>query len=293
MTKNGSTLSALLDARRWYAEELRSTAPILNNEAIVRAFTAVPRERFLASGPWRVIPPGREAYMTSDADPRQLYHNVLVVIDEARDLNNGEPRLWAYLLDRLGVRSGDSILHVGAGTGYYSAIFQEASGPDGHVTAIEYDGELAALARRNLEDRPNVEVLHGDGMLHEPGPVDVIIVNAGVTHPAPSWLDALKPGGRLLLPLTADDGAGFYFRIERREDGFSACAISRVGIFHCGGAGRDAASGKRLQQLVRQTRYKFPPVRSLCRGAPPKSRMVWYYGPGFWLSKKPLTSSAH
>lgn len=279
--------------RRCYAEELRCTAPILRNDAVVQAFAAVPREKFLPSGPWRIIPPWRDAYTTPDADPRWLYHNVLVAIDEARDLNNGEPRFWAYLLDQLDVRPGDTVLHVGAGMGYYSAIFQEISGRDGHVVAIEYDKELAATARRNLEGRPQVEVIQGDGTAYAPGPVDVVIVNAGVTHPASSWLDALKPGGRLLLPLTADDRSGFYFRIERREDGYTARAISRVGIFHCGGSGRDAESAARLQPLVRRGRGKFPPVRSLHRGAPPKDRSVWYHGPGFWLSKKPLAPSVH
>ncbi|MGI9490137.1 MAG: protein-L-isoaspartate O-methyltransferase family protein [Geminicoccaceae bacterium] len=279
--------------RRCYAEELRCTAPILRNDAVAQAFATVPREQFLPSGPWRIIPPWRKAYTTPDADPRWLYHNVLVAIDEARDLNNGEPRFWAYLLDQLDVRPGDTVLHVGAGTGYYSAIFQEISGRDGRVVAIEYDEELAATAKRNLEDRHRIEVIQGDGTAYVPGPVDVIIVNAGVTHPAPSWLDALKPGGRLLLPLTAEDRSGFYFRIERCEDGYAARAISRVGIFHCGGSGRDAALAARLQHLVRRGRGKFPPVRSLHRGAPPKGRSVWYHGPDFWLSKKPLASSMH
>jgi protein-L-isoaspartate(D-aspartate) O-methyltransferase len=35
-------------------------------------------------------------------------------------------------------------------------------------------------------------------------PADVIYVNAGATRPAASWLEQLKEGGRLILPLTAD-----------------------------------------------------------------------------------------
>ncbi len=279
--------------RHCYAEELRCTAPVLRNDAVVRAFAAVPREHFLPTGPWRIIPPWREAYTTPDADPRWLYHNVLVAIDETRDLNNGEPRFWAYLLDQLDLRLGDTVFHVGAGTGYYSAIFQEVVGAGGRVIAIEYDPELAATAGRNLENRPQIEVIQGDGTTYAPGPVDVVIVNAGVTHPASSWLDALKPGGRLLFPLTAEDRSGFYFRIERHDDGYAARAVSCVGIFHCGGDGRDAESAARLQHLVRRGRGKFPAVLSLHRGEPPKSRSVWYHGPGFWLSKKPPAASVH
>jgi protein-L-isoaspartate(D-aspartate) O-methyltransferase len=112
---------------------------VLHNEALVQAFAKVPRERFLDPGPWRVIPPGRAAYTTTDADPRWLYYNVLVVIDEGRDLNNGEPRLWAYLFDHLYVRPGERVLHVGTGTGYYSAILREMTGQAGSVIALEYD----------------------------------------------------------------------------------------------------------------------------------------------------------
>ena len=280
-------------ARHCYAEELRCTAPILTNEAVVQAFAAVPREEFLPPGPWRIIPPWRNAYTTPDADPRWLYHNVLVAIDQTRDLNNGEPRLWAYLLDQLGIRAGESIVHVGAGTGYYSAIFQETAGPDSHVVAIEYDRKLAETAERNLEGRSQIDVIQGDGSTYAAGPVDVIIVNAGVTHPAPSWLDALKPGGRLLLPLTGEDGHGFYFRIERHENGYSARAISQVGIFHCGGSGRDAEAAVRLKRLVRRRQGKFPLVQSMHRGSPSDTRHVWYHGPGFWLSRKPVAQSIH
>jgi hypothetical protein len=126
-------------ARRWYAEVLRCTAQVLHNEALVQAFAKVPRERFLDPGPWRVIPPGRAAYTTPDADPRWLYHNVLVVIDEGRNINNGEPRLWAYLFDYLYVRPGERVLQVGAGTYYYIAILREMTGQTGSVIALEYD----------------------------------------------------------------------------------------------------------------------------------------------------------
>jgi protein-L-isoaspartate O-methyltransferase len=42
--------------------------------------------------------------------------------------------------------------------------------------------------------RPNVEVITADGWVTDPGMVDVIVLNAGATHPIPSWLGALMPG---------------------------------------------------------------------------------------------------
>jgi protein-L-isoaspartate(D-aspartate) O-methyltransferase len=68
-------------ARHYYAEELRAVSD-LQSEALVKAFTKVPRERFLGPGPWQVFSPGSETdWGTKDADPRHLYHNLLVVID--------------------------------------------------------------------------------------------------------------------------------------------------------------------------------------------------------------------
>ena len=89
-------------ARRGYAEELRCTVPI-HNAAVVKAFATVPREQFLGHGPWRLLSPmSLAAYWTTEsADPRHLYHDVLVAIDETRRLNNGQPSLWACLYDRL------------------------------------------------------------------------------------------------------------------------------------------------------------------------------------------------
>jgi protein-L-isoaspartate(D-aspartate) O-methyltransferase len=54
-------------------------------------------------------------------------------------------------------------VHIGAGTGYYSAILAELVGTPGRITAIEHDAALAALATRNLAARRNVEVLQADG----------------------------------------------------------------------------------------------------------------------------------
>ena len=51
------------------------------------------REGFLGPGPWRVLSlmRGLDYWTTDDADPRRLYHDILVAIDEGRRLNNGRP----------------------------------------------------------------------------------------------------------------------------------------------------------------------------------------------------------
>jgi protein-L-isoaspartate(D-aspartate) O-methyltransferase len=90
------------EARRRYAEELRFTAKV-GSRAVIEAFAIVPRERFFGPGPWRVLSPmaAAEYWTTEDADPRHVYHDVLIAIDEERRLNNGQPSLWARLYDQL------------------------------------------------------------------------------------------------------------------------------------------------------------------------------------------------
>ena len=44
-------------------------------------------------------------------------------------------------------KPGDHVVHIGIGTGYYTAILAELVGPTGRVTAIEYDASLATAPR--------------------------------------------------------------------------------------------------------------------------------------------------
>jgi len=133
-------------ARRAYAEELRFTVR-LRSPVLVEALAAVPRERFVGPGPWRIKSPGDLAqyWTTEDADPRAVYHDVLIALDEARGINNGQPRLRAFLLDRLGIERGEQVLHLG-----YTALIAELVGPRGRVSALELDPMLAEKARANL-----------------------------------------------------------------------------------------------------------------------------------------------
>src|SRR5258707_15846899 len=153
-------MNSLVVARQAYAERLRRSGP-LKSERVVQAFATVPRERFVGGGPWRIIPPGRTARMTPDSDPCHLYDNVLVSLDANRNINNGEPRLWAALFDQLDIQAGASVAHVGSGTGYYSAILAELVGPAGKVSAIEVDPDFALQNLENLGRWPQDETVSG------------------------------------------------------------------------------------------------------------------------------------
>jgi protein-L-isoaspartate(D-aspartate) O-methyltransferase len=279
--------------RAWYAEDLRLRTPVLRNPAVVDAFAAVPRERFLGPGPWRILSDNRldQPFETPDDAPHWLYHDVLVAIDPARSLNNGLPSFWAHNFDHLDLAPGERVLQVGAGTGYYSALLAEMVGPQGRVTAVEYDRELAARARANLGAWPQVEVVAGDGRAHDPGEVDAVVAFAGSTHPAELWLERLADGGRLLIPLTGENWWGFMLRAVRHGEDFDAAAIGWVGIFPCAG-GRDEDAAKRLSRALRSEdrsrgSARDIPIRALHRGeaAAEDADKVWYRAPGFWLER--------
>jgi protein-L-isoaspartate(D-aspartate) O-methyltransferase len=200
-------VDAVEQARHGYAEELRFTARV-SSRAVVKAFATVPRERFVGPGPWRIKSPMNlaEYWTTEDADPCRVYHDVLIALDEGRGVNNGQPSLWAYLFDHLDIASAEEVLHLGCGTGYYTAVAAELVGPSGKVTAVEIDETLIGTARTALAPWSQVTVNHADGARASFDPVDLVIASAGATHPPKSWLDALKPGGRLLFPMTTFRG---------------------------------------------------------------------------------------
>ena len=132
---------------------------------MVDAFATVPREQFVGPGPWRIKSPMdlAEYWTTEDDNPSHVYHDVLIALDESRGINNGQPSLWAYLFDRLELVPGERVLHLGCGTGYYSAIIAELIGSTGRVTAVEIDQTPAQKAQAALADWPQVRVIHADG----------------------------------------------------------------------------------------------------------------------------------
>ena len=239
------------ECRRVYAEEIRLTAnPRSPN--LVEAFARVPREKFLGSGPWEISSAdvGRlpalgamQLSHTQTDDPRNLYHDVLVVLDKTGDINNGQPSALARWIDALDLKAGDRTYHLGCGVGYYTAIMAEIVGAGGSVTGIEIHPDLANRARKNLSCYPNVTVHAGDGAAFDPDACDAMLINAGVTHPIPLWLDRLREGGRMVVPLTMATapnlGIGAMTRIIRERGGLSAQMVTSVAIYSCRNA-RDA-----------------------------------------------------
>ena len=274
-----------LEAHRLFFAQLITARGGLPNERITAAFAATPRERFLGPGPWKVFT-GAGYITTPNDDPSFLYQDVTVALSEASKINNGQPVLHAVSLAALGPQNGEMAIHVGAGTGYYTAVLAHLTGPHGKVFAYEIEPTLAERATANLSDLKQVVVNLRSGSEGPLPECNVIYVNAGATAPMDVWLDALLPGGRLLFPLTPDGpagtpGAGGMLLITRTPgERYSARFLMPVMFVPCLGA-RDEETAKKLAESFK--RGDMNNVRSLRRDSSPDAT-CWVAGNGWWLS---------
>jgi protein-L-isoaspartate(D-aspartate) O-methyltransferase len=273
--------------RIFFAELVTSAAGIpKTNDRLRAAFASTPREDFLGPGPWKIFV-GAGYIETPTADPAFLYQDVVVGIAPERRINNGQPVLHALCLAALNIKEGDSVVHVGAGTGYYSALLAKLAGPAGSVVAIELESDLAQSAAENLRNFPTVTVDSRSGSA-APIPVcDAIYVNAGSTAPLDIWLDALRPEGRLLFPLTPADGpggtpgAGAMLLLTRKtNDYFNARFLCPAMFVPCAGA-RDEVTAAKLSAAFKRGDMRL--VRSLWRNSVPDDT-CWCSGQNWWLS---------
>jgi hypothetical protein len=175
----------------------------------------------------------------------------LVSIVPSKRLNNGQPSLYYRLFAQAQVPVGAHI-----------------TGPTGQVTAIEFEADLAAKARANLEDLPQAEVIQGDATQVPFAPADLILVSAGASRPVAHWLDNLKDDGLLVLPMTPDKGMGAIFGIRRRGRRYFASVLSPVMLSVHGRAGSRLGRGpcRGPQTRWRARRHASVPRRLAAAG---------------------------
>jgi protein-L-isoaspartate(D-aspartate) O-methyltransferase len=160
----------------------------------------------------------------------------------------------------------------------------ELVGPTGKITAIDIDAGLAEKARAALMPWPQIAVSNADGASISFEPVDLIVASAGATHPLPSWLDALKPAGRLLFPMTANEGSGMMLLVAREaEDGFAARFLRHVGFMDFSGA-RNPNTSRRLAAALGRDWGRA--VQSLRQDQHTKSRTCWLHDDCWCLSRR-------
>ncbi|WP_415950420.1 methyltransferase domain-containing protein [Streptomyces sp. KLOTTS4A1] len=117
--------------------------------------------------------------------------------------SSSQPSLMAKMLAELDVRDGQSVLEIGAGTGYNAALLSHRLG-DGLVTTVDLDPEITEAARAHL-DRAGYHpaVVTGDGARGCPAraPYDRIIATCTLATVPRPWLEQCRAGARILAPM--------------------------------------------------------------------------------------------
>ncbi len=127
----------------------------------------------------------------------------LAFIDTEVPLPEGQcmlaPRVEARLLQELRLQANDSVLEVGAGSGFMAALLAHQAQ---RVVTLEIRPALAAMARANLQRAgiSNAEVIEADGAagLAARAPFDAVVLSGSVAEVPPALLSQLKNGGRLI-----------------------------------------------------------------------------------------------
>jgi protein-L-isoaspartate(D-aspartate) O-methyltransferase len=282
----------LTDLRRVYARQMLSLANASDDERLEDAFAGVPREKFLGPGRWRILTPWAPYTYIRERDPTLVYQDVVIALDEERGVNNGSPSLHARWLYLAAPREGETVAHIGCGTGYYTAILSELVGPGGRVTAVEYDAALAERAKENLSSRNNVEVIHDNGADWPVGPTDIVYVNFAIPRPADPWIENLKTRGRLIFPLgiprTTRVGGqtlnAIAILVTRFDQGYAASAVHPASFIFAEGSApeRGVDEIRSLQKSLKSGGWEG--IKSLIWKQPLDGADCWYAGPDWALS---------
>ncbi|TAK90606.1 MAG: protein-L-isoaspartate O-methyltransferase [Burkholderiaceae bacterium] len=108
------------------------------------------------------------------------------------------PKLEARILQELALQPHESVLEVGAGSGYLAALLAYQAD---HVTTYEIKPALQTLAQQNLAraEIKNVTVVAGDGLqTHDETQYDAIVLSGSLPELPQQMLQRLRVGGRLL-----------------------------------------------------------------------------------------------
>jgi len=173
----------------------------IREPAILNAFRSVPRERFVA-----------------DELAPHAYADGPLPIGSGQTIS--QPYIVALMIQAAGIKPGDQVLEVGAGSGYAAAV---ASRIADEIVAIERHPDLAAEARDRLKRLgfDNVLVVQGDGTKGWPegAPFDSILIAAAGSEPPPALLEQLRPAGRMIIPVGPHGGMQNLLRLTKHQDG--------------------------------------------------------------------------
>ena len=137
----------------------------------------------------------RENYFPEDQKTLAFFDTELPLPDGSKAMN---PKVEARIVQELGLKKTESVLLIGAASGYLAALLAHMTR---HVTVLETSPVLKALAEKNLQANGvrNVAVLQADGLSGQhTGNYDVIVVAGALEMIPESLLKQLNVGGRLL-----------------------------------------------------------------------------------------------
>ena len=150
---------------------------------IIDAFLAVPREEFISPD---------HAHLAYGDHP--------LPIEAGQTIS--QPYIVALMIQAAEIEPGDTVLEVGAGSGYAAAIISRIAAK---VVAIERQHDLVELSTARLKrlGYDNVAIVEGDGTRGWPeeAPYDAILAAASGSHVPRPLIEQLAPGGRLVMPV--------------------------------------------------------------------------------------------
>jgi protein-L-isoaspartate(D-aspartate) O-methyltransferase len=156
-----------------------------------------------------LVPSGQES---------QAYANRPLPIGHGQTIS--QPFIVALMSDLLAVQPGDSVLEIGTGSGYQTAVLAELGAM---VYTVEIIESLARQAHERLAELGygDVAARIADGYAGWPehASFDSIIVTAAAPEVPDALKQQLKTGGRLVIPVGAQQGAQTLYLIEKQPDG--------------------------------------------------------------------------
>lgn len=179
--------------------------------AVVRALQRVPREDFV---------PTELRYAA--------YLNTPLPIGHAQTIS--QPFIVALMTQLLQPRQDHTVLEIGTGSGYQSAVLAQLFQ---HVYTVELIAALAQQATHRFTQMQldNISVHCGNGHLGWPehAPYDAIIVTAAAKKVPQALLNQLKPGGRLVIPVGSErHGQNLRLICKDSDGGISATDVLSV-----------------------------------------------------------------